>query len=141
MLKKLWCPEINRILVCVDVYENGVPRGRFYNAFQEAEEFGNLSRMLIRIEAMLDDQRTPQSYMAHRTFSAVVDRMEEERPASARKGERATFELKILFRQHGSWQGVVCWKEKGQEQSFRSVLELIHLMDSALRTTEGCGAA
>lgn len=142
MLKQLWCPENNRILVCVDGYENSVPTGRFYNFLNESEEFSSLSQMLIRIEAILDDQRTPQSYTTHRTFASVIDHLEEEasQPFS-RKGQSATFELKILFRQHGSWQGSVIWKERKQEQSFRSVLELIYLIDSALRAMEGCGAA
>ena len=142
MLKQLWCPENNRILVCVDDYENGVPTGRFYNSLQQSEQFGSLSQLLIRIEAMLDDQRTPQSYTTHRTFADVMDMLEDgERPAPTRKGCTATFELKILFRQHGSWQGIVVWKEGKQEHSFRSVLELIHLLDSALRSAQGCGAA
>jgi len=142
MLEKLWCPENNRILVCVDSYHNGVPSGRFYNFCQEAEDFDSLSRLLIKVESMLDEQQTPQSYTTPRTFASVMDRfVEEETTVSSRKGVSATFELKILFRQHASWQGVVVWKERRQEQSFRSVLELIHLMDSALRSMEGCGAA
>lgn len=142
MLEKLWCPENNRVLVCVDAYRNGVPTGRFYNSLQESEEFESLSQLLIRVETMLDEQRTPQSYTTQRTFATVMEQFgEEERPVAARKGERATFELKILFRQHTSWQGTVVWKERRQEQSFRSVLELIHLMDSALRFREGSGAA
>ena len=142
MLKQLWCPENNRLMVCVDTYESSVPAGRFYNALQESEEFSSLSQMLIRIEALLDDQRTPQSYTTHRTFASVMDQLEEEmRPAASRKGRLATFELKILFRQHASWQGTIVWKEGRQEQSFRSVLELVHLMDSALRATEEDGVA
>lgn len=142
MLKQLWCPENNRIVVCVDRYENGVPTGRFYNSLQESEDFSSLSQLLIRIESMLDDQRTPQSYTTHRTFASIMDqRCDEEYPTASRKGDCATFELKILFRQHASWQGNVVWREHRQEQSFRSVLELIHLMDSALRATEETGAA
>ena len=48
------------------------------------------------------------------------------------KGKKATFLIRILFRQHASWQGSVTWLEGGGEQTFRSVMELIHLMDSAL---------
>ena len=141
MLKQLWCPENNRILVCVDTYENSVPTGRFCNCLQETESFSSLSQLLIRIEAVLDDQRTPQSYTTHRTFAAVMDELGEELPAVSGKGSCATFELKILFRQHGSWQGTVTWKERRQEHSFRSVLELVHLLDSALRASKDCGAA
>ena len=104
MLKQLWCPENNRILVCVDSYENSVPVGKFCNCLQETEEFTSLSQLLIRLEAMLDGQQAPQSYTTHRTFAAVMDLLEEEeRPTASRKGRLATFELKILFRQHGSW--------------------------------------
>ena len=49
------------------------------------------------------------------------------------RGTAATFELRILFRQHASWQGELLWLERSDRQSFRSVLELITLMDSALR--------
>jgi len=57
------------------------------------------------------------------------------------RGAKATFELKILFRQHTSWQGTVVWREKKTEHSFRSVLELVLLLDSALRELEESGAA
>ena len=42
--------------------------------------------------------------------------------------------VRILFRQNASWQGSVLWREGGQEERFRSALELVLLMDSALRT-------
>lgn len=35
-----------------------------------------------------------------------------------------------------SWQGSVTWLEGGQEESFRSVLELLMLMNSALSEEE-----
>jgi len=141
MLEKLWCPENNRILVCVDSYHEGVLAGRFCNFLQETEEFDSLTQLLIRIEAALDEQQAPQSYTPHRTFASVLEQLGEDRTTPPRKGDCATFELKILFRQHASWQGVVVWKEQKREQSFRSVLELIHLMDSALRAAEKEGAA
>ena len=59
-------------------------------------------------------------------------------PLSARKGALATFQIQVIFRQHTSWQGMVVWQERHMEQSFRSVLELILLMDSALRNLQGC---
>ena len=138
MLEDLWCPESNRILVCIDDYQNGVPFGRFYDASLDMKEFNSLTQFLIKVEDLLEDRGALQSYTTLRTFSPLSNRMEaESQPAGPRRGDRATFELKILFRQHASWQGTVVWKERRQEQSFRSVLELIHLMDSALRAAEG----
>ena len=49
-----------------------------------------------------------------------------------RTGRRATFAVRVLFRQNATWQGSVTWMEKNQEESFRSVLELLLLMNSAV---------
>ncbi|MBQ3147093.1 MAG: hypothetical protein IJB91_05120 [Oscillospiraceae bacterium] len=54
--------------------------------------------------------------------------------SQSRPGDLATFAVKILFRQNASWQGSVTWLEGKREQSFRSVLELILLMSTALET-------
>ena len=46
--------------------------------------------------------------------------------------ERRTFELEILFRQNYSWQGRLRWPKGQREASFRSVLELLILMETVL---------
>jgi hypothetical protein len=46
----------------------------------------------------------------------------------------ATFFVRIIFRQNASWQGSVLWLEGQREQRFRSALELIFLLDNALRS-------
>ena len=138
MIPKLWVQENRKHLVCVDSYTDGVLKGRFFDPFQEVGSFDSLSQFLIRMEEILDGRQEPQSYTEARTFSSFLETAEwGETTSLSRRGNRATFELQILFRQHTSWQGMVRWKEQHQEQRFRSVLELILLMDSALRETEG----
>ena len=141
MVQQLWVDEKRKTLVCVDSYENGVLKGRFCSAYQEVETFDSLAQFLVRMESMLEENRVPQSYTASRTFSTMLQ-PDGWTPASPglHRGARATFELKILFRQHSSWQGLIVWQDKKIEQSFRSVLELVLLMDSALRSMEGCEA-
>ena len=46
--------------------------------------------------------------------------------------ERGIFVVQILNTQHATWQGVVTWMNGEKSQPFRSALELIRLMDSAL---------
>ena len=53
-------------------------------------------------------------------------------PADPTRGALATFRLRVLFRQNTSWQGLLTWVETKEEESFRSVLELVNLFDSAL---------
>ena len=138
MIQQFWVSDERKLTVCIDSYDNGIFRGRFHNAYHEAESFESLSQFLIRMEALLEENQTPQAYTSHRTFSAML-RPDDEHPTPSdlRKGAKATFELKVLFRQHSSWQGVITWKERNAEESFRSVLELVILMDSALRDMEG----
>jgi hypothetical protein len=137
LIQQFWVSDNRKMTVCIDSYDNGILRGRFYNAYHEAGSFESLSQFLIRMEALLEENQTPQAYTAHRTFSAILQPDDESStPSGLRKGAKATFELQVLFRQHSSWQGVVIWQERKAEQSFRSVLELVILMDSALRDME-----
>lgn len=142
MITKPWIQESRRTLVCVDSYEGGILKGHFFDAYRQAERFDSLARFLIRMERLLDERQDPQSYTQARTFSSFLMPEEADAPSSAaRRGQLATFELQILFRQHASWQGCLVWRETGMEQSFRSVLELVLLIDSALRSPDGRDAA
>ena len=142
MTGQIWRNGYNKTIVCVDSYQKGVPTGRICSPYQQTDSFESLSQFLIKMEALLDERNMPQSYTETRTFSTVIDIMDEHLPPSRiRKGDKATFEIQVIFRQHTSWQGVIVWLDKKQEQSFRSVLELVMLLDSALRNQEGSGAA
>lgn len=50
-----------------------------------------------------------------------------------------TFLLNIQDRQNATWQGSVTWVERNQRQNFRSALELIKLIESALEENEKDG--
>ncbi len=137
-----WGPENSRTLVCVDSYHKGVPVGRFFHVYQDGTVFESLSQFLVKMEEILEEVQKPQSYTAPRTFASTIGSLcTEESPVIIRRGSRATFEIRVIFRQHTSWQGVIVWKERNLEQSFRSVLELIILMDSALRSLEDIPSA
>ena len=142
MIQPLWVSESRKIMVCIDDYDNGILKGRFYHTGQGMSSFESLSQFLLKMEAVLEEMQEPQSYTSKRTFSSMLlfDHG-DARPGCFRKGSKATFELQVLFRQHSSWQGVVVWKDRNSEQSFRSVLELVFLLDSALRDLEGSAAS
>lgn len=124
--------------LCIDSCENGVLTGRLYNPFfQEGRTFLSLTQFLWEMEQVLNEMNFPQSSSPIRTFLPAEERAAGPSEPDFRKGEVATFELRILFRQNVSWQGSLRWLETKQEQNFRSVLELIFLLSSAL---EGTGA-
>ena len=129
--------EYRTTLVCVDSYHNGVPQGRFYNPYMCAEQpFQSLIQFLQGMEATLETMDFPKAYTATRTF-APLPKTEHGKPNGVcQPGARATFAVRILFRQNASWQGSVTWLEGKREQSFRSALELILLMSTALEYPE-----
>lgn len=125
--------------LCVDSYENEIPEGRLFHPSLEngAFHFRGMIQLLLKIEQMLDDMRFPQSFTAKRTFAPIQGPSPDETSADlANVGARGTFILRLIFRQHTTWQGTVTWLEGKGEQNFRSVLELIILMNSALSESE-----
>lgn len=134
MQSRMWGNEYRTTMVCVDSYEAGECKGRLYNpSLPEGQKFQSLMDFLLKMERLLDGMNFPQSFSAVRSFSGQVSPTVEPPPgAESRRGRRATFGLRVLFRQNASWQGSVAWLEGGQEESFRSVLELLMLMHSAM---------
>ena len=47
-------------------------------------------------------------------------------------GDKATFIVHVRYRQNATWQGDILWAEKKKKLYFRSALELLKLIDSAL---------
>ncbi len=127
--------EYRTTLVCVDSYQKGVPQGRFYNPYMEAEQtFQSLTQFLQSMERTLEMMDFPKAFTTTRTFAPLPDNATGPPLSQSKSGTQATFAIKILFRQNASWQGSITWLEGKREQSFRSVLELILLMSTALET-------
>jgi hypothetical protein len=134
--------ESRAIVVCVDECLDGEIRGRYYNSsLAEEKSFRSLAQLLMGIEQTLELIDFPKSYTAPRSFTPVAERVKVAQASDSsppdtmqwQSGNLASFSLRVLFRQNASWQGSVLWFEGNQEQSFRSALELIFLMFSALQ--------
>lgn len=126
--------EYRLTTVCIDRYEQRVLCGRLYHpCIKGCEPFRSAVEFLKRMEELLDGMRFPQSFLANRVFRSPAELAGERlENAPLPKGGLATFDLKVLFRQNASWQGSVAWREGQSEESFRSVLELLLMMDSAV---------
>ena len=134
MTEKTRGEEFRCTTVCIDQYTNQVPSGRFYNpCLPNGQTFNSITQFLAEMERTLNATELPKAFHSMRSFSkplpGTASPMTDTVP---QRGAIATFTIRILFRQNASWQGSVVWQEGRQEQSFRSVLELILLMDSAL---------
>lgn len=127
--------ELNRIvMVYVDSVTDNVSSGRFHIASSsEVQPFHGLCKLLIDINDNLDRENFPQSFAELRKFQKPSKQTDSSLASTNQnRGAVATFSIRILFRQNASWQGSVTWQEGNQEEFFRSVLELMVLMDNAL---------
>lgn len=48
--------------------------------------------------------------------------------------ENGTFVVRVDYCENYTWQGEVHWVDKGEKKRFRSALELLQLIESALDT-------
>ena len=123
-------------VISIDSYENRVLTGRISNPYLEADiSFLSTMEFIKSMENLMKNLQFPQAFTENREFCPVREPMPKvDAPAAsvAKKGRLATFSLRIMFRQNASWQGSVTWLEGRQEEHFRSVLELLLLIDSAL---------
>ena len=58
--------------------------------------------------------------------------MEEFEKVTEQRGRDSTFIIHVKYRQNASWQGEVTWVDKQKKEHFRSALELVRLIDSAV---------
>lgn len=92
------------------------------------------------MDCEMDDICFPEEYTKIKNFANGGTKRFESKSVSEPKevaaGEMATFKVKVIFRQNASWQGIISWLDGTREESFRSVYEMLMLMDSALEQTE-----
>lgn len=131
--------------VCVDEIFNQEISGRVYNPFvPQSAAFSNYYLLIEQIEAMIEFLGFPQSAQDYRSFGETkasfgqskgkgdIVKIMEDMEFEKLEGEKATFVVQVQFRQNATWQGTISWMEQRKEQKFRSALELIKLMDSAI---------
>ena len=134
--------EYRTTLVCVDDRKDGRFSGRLYNPYWEGgAAFNGVMDFLVKMEELLDQMKLPQSFTAKRSFGPLPGSAATPEPDLTRRhGEAATFSIRVLFRQNASWQGSVSWLEGRRDESFRSVLELLMLLNSALEQEKNCAS-
>lgn len=123
--------------IYIDSYDGKNFVGRlWYPASGDEQKFENLMQLIEEIDASVKTLGFPDEYNRLRSFDTqeetAVAQDESVVAPTPEAGALATFEIKIIFLQNATWQGIVKWDDKDMEENFRSMRELIYLMDSAL---------
>ena len=136
----------------ITLYTIGRMRGLLYSQYlDEPYEFFSFVKMIEKMEEIFDTKKFPQAFMKPRTFGNTrkeTKKLDAERNdimkdvmkpnvTEEAAGSKCTFEITVKFRQNATWQGQILWAEKNQKQNFRSVLEMLKLMDEALTEKSG----
>ena len=134
----------NGVVVCVDARDLGQLRGTLWHGYSsEGIPFENNEQMLFYMERFYDWLRFPFPGYRERTFtpeeSKIIPTQERKRIMSdesllSKHGDIGSFIVRVQHRQNSSWQGRVTWIEEDKTVGFRSVWELVKLMESAVDT-------
>lgn len=138
----------NLICVCVDTRTGDEYEGRLWHQYEDRPiSYLGMMDLIRKMDALYDEWNFPQSSTRSRSFITTEDpvrrisRKGAQREMDAgriqeKHGDIGTFLVHVKYRQNSTWQGEVMWAEKRKRQYFRSALELIKLMDSALDEAE-----
>lgn len=105
----------------------------------ESFRFFSLWEGIKRMEKIMDKERFPERTREFTTW-AKEEEIGREMPSpihfqeetGARLPYMASFVIRVQYRHNSTWQGTVQWMEGMQLLHFKSVFELMKLMDEAL---------
>lgn len=134
----------NGVVVCVDELRGGKPAGRLYHSYRtEALPFESADQMLFHMEELYNALNFPHPGTNERSFAPLQksgthyterDRIMKDEALLSKHGDLGTFIVRVQHRQNSSWQGRITWMEQDKTIHFRSIWELIKLMESAVDT-------
>lgn len=132
----------NGVVLCIRKCNEGELKGEFYHSYsRNPVPFEGIGQMTLRMEKLYDWLRFPYPGTNERSFTKEkkLEQLKEERKKImtdeellSKHGDIGTFIVRVQHRQNSSWQGRITWMEKDQTIQFRSVWEMIKLIESAV---------
>ena len=142
--------------VVVDECRKSLFKGRIYHPYTgENSAFSCAVDLLNKLEGIYNRWDFPQHTHTMRSFhpikvkqnrsdditreksyDAEVSGRMEDKVQNLKQNGKTTFILKVLYRQNATWQGNIQWVEGNKTRNFRSDLEMLKLMDDAVRMSD-----
>lgn len=126
--------ELRFIVVWILSYKNQNPTGYIQTPFSDEKlVFESLTQLLLRTDKLIDELGCPQrSHNPRFLISKSVESQGKPPCAVPRQKSIASFRICVMFRMNASWQGSCEWLEESKSANFRSVLELVQMIDEVL---------
>lgn len=119
--------------IAVDTFSDGLIEGSVQNAyvnhFEKFKGAVSLAEAMVHLIEIGVRQDGMDCYLDERKIIS-----EKTWDAYRKGGKKATFLIHVLYKEHGTWQGVICWRENGERLTFRSFMEMLFLMASAVES-------
>ena len=158
MSNELYIGMPNGIVLCVDeVLEHDTFRGRIYHKYsKEAIPVSSFWELVREMENLFNDIQFPRAGIRDRSFTKEpptgkgqiqskgnaqqapgIIRKEREIVMSDKDllkmhGDYGTFIIRVQQRQGGTWQGRITWADQNKTVRFRSILEMIKLIEDGI---------
>lgn len=134
------------MVLCINRIGDGTIKGCLYHGYQKEGIYFDGYEKIIRVaERLFFALGYPYQGTEDRMIYGGIsnfpkrDRMERvlmDDELLEKHGDMGTFVVRVQHRQHSSWQGSVTYLEENRSVYFRSVLELIKIIDGVLDETE-----
>ena len=132
----------NGVVVCADRRTAGGISGRLWHSYRtDAQTYGDFEQMVSLMEDLFDALNFPHPGTNERSFTPVqktgehyTERQKVMKDESLlnKHGDLGTFIIRVQHRQNSSWQGRITWMEQDKTINFRSVWEMVKLIENAV---------
>ena len=135
----------NGVVLCVNALEDMCLRGELWHSYStQPVPFLNAQQMALEMEKLYDLLNFPHPGTNERSFGPAQkpvrrstqerERVMKDEELLQKHGDLGTFIVRVQHRQNSSWQGRITWMEKDKTINFRSVWEMVKLIESAVDT-------
>ncbi len=134
----------NGIVLCVNAVSGGRVQGELYHSYsRDPVPFSNMGEMTFAMERVYDALKFPHPSTNTRTFVPAKSagevfqersRIMSDESLLSKHGDIGTFIVRVQHRQNSSWQGRITWMEEDKTVCFRSIWEMIKLIENAVDT-------
>ena len=142
---QLYIGAPNGVVICIRENNDGELAGEFYHSYSSRPvPFQGIGQMTLRMEKLFDWLNFPYPGTNSRSFLPAKAPADKNNIHPERKkimsdemlltkhGEIGTFIVRVQHRQNSSWQGRITWMEEDKTVQFRSVWEMIKLIENAV---------
>lgn len=140
---QLYIGAPNGVVICVDSVSGADLCGRLYHKYsREPLSFTDTVTMIRSMESLFDRLDFPRASTNIRSFAGSdtrrkrnekeMEKVMSDHELLGQHGYQETFIVRVQHRQNSTWQGRITWADKDKTVNFRSIWEMIHLMESAL---------